>query len=169
MQGLDYIKTLCSYNCWMNEKIYSICQNIPDAVRKEDKGAFFKSIHGTLNHILLADRIWLGRFKNNLFKVNSLEQELYSDFVTLWQERQKTDQDIENWINNLTEHQLAQPFRYHSIVRKKDHTYLLGHLVLHFFNHQTHHRGQVTTLIKQVGYEPGVTDLLWLPGAEIKE
>jgi uncharacterized damage-inducible protein DinB len=169
MQGLDYLKTLCYYNAWMNEKLYCICRNIPDAIRKEDKGAFFKSIHGTLNHILLADRIWLGRFKNKLFKVTSLEQELYSDFITLWQERQRTDQDIEEWIYSLSETKLAQPFTYHSIVRKQDHTYLLGHLVLHFFNHQTHHRGQVTTLIKQVGYEPGITDLLWLPGAEIKE
>lgn len=167
MQGLDYFKTLCHYNCWMNEKLYSICQNIPDTIRKEDRKAFFKSIHGTLNHILLADRIWLGRFKNQSFKITALDQELYSDYATLWQERQITDRKIEDWIEQLTEVKLAQPFTYHSIVRKQDHTYLLWHLVLHFFNHQTHHRGQVTTLIKQVGYEPGITDLLWVPGAEI--
>jgi uncharacterized damage-inducible protein DinB len=106
----------------MNENIYRICQNIPDASRKENRGAFFKSIHGTLNHILLADRIWLGRFKNQPFPVSSLAQELYSDFATLARERQLSDREIESWLDRLTEAQLAQPFTYHSIVRDREHT-----------------------------------------------
>lgn len=169
MKTTNYFQRLSQYNCWMNERLFDLCSSIPNAIRKEDRGAFFRSIHGTLNHILLADKLWLGRFKHQPLKYQSLEQELFAEFEDLRQEREKTDQEIIDWANSLTEEQLAAPLRFTSVVKRREYVYPLWHAATHFFNHQTHHRGQVTTLLSQCGYDFGVTDLLALPGTEIEE
>lgn len=168
MKTIDYFQKLSQYNCWMNERLFNVCNSIPDAVRKEDRGAFFRSIHGTLNHILLADKLWLGRFKHQAFEITSLDQELLAEFADLRQERQRTDQEIMEWVASLNEEQLAAPLKFTSAVQRRECIFPLWHAATHFFNHQTHHRGQVTTLLNQCGYDVGVTDLLWLPGAEIE-
>lgn len=169
MKTTDYLQKLSQYNCWMNERLYEVCITIPDTVRKEDKGAFFRSIHGSLNHIMLADKLWLSRFLNQSFKYTSLAQELFADFEELRQERQKTDQEINTWVNSLSEEQLAEPLKFTSAAKCRECVYPLWHAATHFFNHQTHHRGQITTLLSQCGYDMGVTDLLWLPGTEIEQ
>ena len=156
-------KMMASYNRWMNERLYALCADLPDADRKRDVGAFFKSIHGTLNHLLLADRIWLGRFVGRPFAARSLDQELYSDFAELRAAREMTDREIMAWAESLTEKQLGDPLTYGSITNPARRTYPMWVTVVHFFNHQTHHRGQLTTLLCQRGVDPGVTDLIWLP------
>lgn len=168
MKTTDYFQRLSQYNTWMNERLFRVCSEIPDAVRKEDRGAFFGSIHGTLNHILLADKVWLGRFLHQPVEYSSLGQELFADFEPLRQERQKTDQEISTWVDSLTEEQLAEPLKFTSMVKRQECVYPLWYTATHFFNHQTHHRGQVTTLLSQCGYDPGVTDLLALPGTKIE-
>ncbi|NES68045.1 MAG: hypothetical protein F6K24_23780 [Okeania sp. SIO2D1] len=74
MKTTNYFQRLSQYSQWMNEKIYQACASIPDEMRREDKRAFFNSIHGTLNHILLADKLWLSRFENYTFEIESLRQ-----------------------------------------------------------------------------------------------
>ena len=161
--GVEYVQTMARYNQWMNAKLYALCAGLPDEDRKQDRGAFFKSIHGTLNHLLLGDRIWMGRFLARPFAVKSLDQELYSDFAELRRERERTDVEILTWAKGLTAEQLAATLTYTSIVGVQTRSQALWTLVMHFFNHQTHHRGQLTTLLSQCGVDPGVTDLLWLP------
>ena len=161
--GTAYAGTMARYNQWMNQQLYELCATLSDADRKQDRGAFFNSIYGTLNHLLLADRLWLGRFLQRPFAISSLDQILYDDFETLWRERQQTDTEILQWAQGLSDEQLADTFTYTSVVGRQTRTYQLGFLVTHFFNHQTHHRGQLTTLLSQCGIDPGVTDLLWLP------
>ena len=160
----DYVKTMSQYNQWMNDKLYTICAGIPDGDRKKDRQAFFKSIQGTLNHILLADKVWMGRFENKPFKVSGLDQILYEDFDELYNERKNTDARIEKWVSTLTTEQLNADFEFTSITSPGLRTCKLGKAVMHFFNHQTHHRGQLTTLLNQMGIDPGITDLLYLPG-----
>lgn len=167
MSTCNHFRTLSRYNRWMNETVYAACEAIPDDLRKKDMGAFFRSVHGTLNHLLLADRLWMGRFTRVPFPVASLDRELYADFPTLRAERGKTDGDIESWVGSLTEDRISAPLTFHSVARGRDHTFPLSHCLLHFFNHQTHHRGQLTALLDQLGGDYGVTDLLWLPGAEL--
>ncbi|MBE9012752.1 DinB family protein [Pseudanabaenaceae cyanobacterium LEGE 13415] len=163
MSSTEYCTTMAQYNHWMNQKIYTICAEVPNTKRNEDLGAFFKSIDGTLNHILVADRIWFGRFTQNSF-VSKLSDILYSDFDQLRQERDRTDQDILNWTKQLNSEWLEAPFTYTTITTPtKTVTRPAWLLVTHFFNHQTHHRGQLTTLLSQLGYDPGVTDLPYLP------
>jgi uncharacterized damage-inducible protein DinB len=160
---VEYAKTMAAYSSWMNGRLFEHCATLTEQQRKRDLGAFFKSIHGTLNHLLLADRIWMGRFTKRPFQVRSLDQELFSDFDELRNERQKTDQEMTVWAHSLRAPDFAQQLSYTSIVNPQPRTLPFWLAVVHFFNHQTHHRGQVTTLLKQSGQDPGVTDLLWLP------
>ena len=155
---------MAAYNRWMNERLYDSCAGLSENERKRDAGAFFKSIHGTLNHLLLGDRIWLGRFLAKPFPARSLDQELYADFFQLRSERDATDKAISEWVARLTESDLAGELSYTSMVNPQPRRHPLWFAITHFFNHQTHHRGQLTTLLHQQGVDPGVTDLIWLPG-----
>lgn len=166
MIGLEYCRTMARYNRWMNEKLYAVCAELSDAERRRDRGAFFASVHGTLNHLLAGDRLWLGRFTDQPFALESLDQELYTDFEELRRERARTDDDIDAWIGRLTEDALAGTLTYQSFVDPQQLTFPLWKPLVHFFNHQTHHRGQLTTLLSQAGRDPGVTDLIWLPEPE---
>ena len=163
MISLAYVRTMQLYSRWMNERLYDCCAKLSDAERKRDARAFFKSIHGTLNHLLLGDRIWLGRFTGKPFPASSLDQELYSDFSRLRAQRKATDAAIANWVASLAEADLAGRLTYTSLVNPERRQMPLWVAIVHFFNHQTHHRGQLTTLLSQRGIDPGVTDLLWLP------
>ncbi|HXZ54090.1 MAG TPA: DinB family protein [Burkholderiales bacterium] len=165
---MQHLTAMASYNRWMNERLYALCGTLSDAERKRDRGAFFRSIHGTLNHILLGDRLWLSRFLSREFRFKTLADELYADFSELTRERARTDAEIIEWAATLDEGRLAAPLVFHSIVKKQDQRFPMWFLAQSFFNHQTHHRGQLTTLLSQAGIDPGVTDLLWLPGMEAK-
>lgn len=163
MYDNSYYQLMAEYNLWMNQNLYLVCSEIPEEQRKRDLGAFFKSIHGTLNHLLYGDKAWMGRFTNNPFSVTEMKQELYADFNVLRAEREKVDQQILEWSKHLDPSWLSQAFEYTSNVDGQRRVLPTWVLVTHMFNHQTHHRGQVTALIKQVGYDPGITDLPWLP------
>lgn len=156
-------RALATYNRWMNSRLYDSCGQLTVDQRKQDVGAFFKSVHGTLNHLLLADRIWMGRFTGSPIAVASLDEELYRDFAELRQAREREDERIETWVNQLTEERLQGDLSYVSQVNPQPRHYPLWLAVTHFFNHQTHHRGQVTTMLSQFGIDPGVTDLIWMP------
>ena len=163
MEPTEYARILAAYNRWMNDKIYAASAKLSDEERKRDVGAFFESIHGTLNHLLLGDRLWLGRFIGVPFVVKALNQELYTDFDELRAERTKTDEDIIAWANSLSDAEFDGQMSYMSTVNPQLRTYPFWVAVTQLFNHQTHHRGQVTTLLMQQGIDPGVTDLIWLP------
>jgi uncharacterized damage-inducible protein DinB len=165
MMSSDWVRALGRYNRWMNDKLYALAESVGDEARKRDLGAFFKSIHGTLNHLLVADRIWLGRFRGVVLTdgsigpggIQSLDQELYADFEELRRERLLTDEELSEWIGGLDDERLAANVVF--IRRGQRQECPLWWTVAHVFNHQTHHRGQVTTLFSQLGIDPGVTDL----------
>src|SRR5687767_4180938 len=167
MISTDYARTMAAYNRWMNGRLYECCAKLSDAERKRDAGAFFKSIHGTLNHLLLGDRIWLGRFSRQPFQVGSLDQELHADFAELRAAREATDEVIANWAAGLWEADLTADLSYTSIANPQPRRHPLWISITHFFSHQVHHRGQLTTLLFQRGIDPGATDLIWLP--ELRE
>lgn len=158
-----YCRTLAAYNQWINQRLYEVCAQISDQERKADRGAFFKSIHSTLNHLLDSDRIWLDRFLGQPSAGKAIGKELYSSFEALRQHREATDRDIVAWAATLSERWLAEPFEYTSNVDGKARILPTWVLVAHMFNHQTHHRGQLTTLLSQLGCDYGATDLPWLP------
>ena len=157
----DYAVMMAAYNRWMNEKVYETAARLNDEERKRDRGAFFKSIHGTLNHIMLADRRWLGRLlQDPSFDDGTapLDQELYADFEALRAARIALDGTIDAFVTTLDDAKLAASMRY--VGRGVPVEHPTGWAVAQLFNHQTHHRGQVTTLLMQAGHDPGVTDLI---------
>jgi uncharacterized damage-inducible protein DinB len=158
---MNYYTMMANYNEWMNQKLYKLCADLPDPDRKLDRGAFFKSIHGTLNHILIGDLIWLGRFTQQPF-AGKVSDELYNDFSQLRAERERLDRTIVTWAQNLTPDWLEQNLTYISGIDRKTRTLPHWLLVTQMFNHQTHHRGQLTTLLSQMGLNPGVTDIPWM-------
>ena len=156
-------QAMAQYNRWMNERLYECCARLPDRERKRDAGAFFKSIHGTLNHLLLGDKVWMGRFTGKPFAFTSLAQELHADFDELRAERASMDKAIIDWAKALTDEDFSRELSYTSAVKPQPRRYPFWLAAAHFFNHQAHHRGQLTTLLSQLGIDPGVTDLIWLP------
>lgn len=160
----NYYRLMADYNRWMNRQLYCVCANIADDRRRADLGAFFKSIHGTLNHLLWADRIWLRRFTGEPFVVGKMGEDVCADFDALARERTQLDEFIVAWASGLNAAWLAAPFAFTSVQDGKTRRGPAWVFVTQLFNHQTHHRGQITTLIKQLGFEPGVTDIPWIPG-----
>lgn len=165
MMPENYYQLMAQYNQWMNKNLYAVCADIPDTERKKNMGAFFKSIHGTLNHILVGDLNWMARFLGEQSS-HRLDEEIYSDFDELHVARGEMDKKILNWAENLDPSWLQSDFEFVSRIDNAKRVTPAWILVTHLFNHQTHHRGQLTTLIKQLGYEPGVTDMPWLPSLQ---
>jgi len=170
----EVCRAYARYNRWMNAKIYTSAALLSDEERKRDRGAFFGSIHNVLNHLLVADRIWIGRLTGRVPEpgfmgpdgIKSLDQELASDFEELRLQRDKSDAAIDAWALTVTSEALAGPLR---MFRRGQWSELpLWWAVTQLFNHQTHHRGQITTLLFQAGHDPGATDLFAMLNEEAR-
>lgn len=173
MDLLKHIRLLAQYNEWMNAKLYQAAARLPSDQLAQDRGAFFGSLLGTLNHILAGDIIWLKRLGTHpaahrsldpvrrLEQPGALDQVLHRDLDSLSDKRKQLDAVILSWAGELSLADLDHVLEYRNMkgvaMRK-----LFGSLVLNLFNHQTHHRGQATTLLSQAGQDVGVTDLLAL-------
>lgn len=169
----QHFELLASYNKWMNEKIYEASATLSDESLEQDRGAFFGSILGTLNHIVVGDTLWLKRFAQHpscevalrqvvdLPTPKSLDDLLFHQLRGLRTHRAWLDEHICKWVQELSEQDLNSVLSYRNmkgVASRK----MYSSLLLHFFNHQTHHRGQVSTLLSQAGVQLGVTDLLAL-------
>lgn len=164
---------MASYNQWMNAKIHQAAARLDAAALRADRGAFFGSVLGTMNHLVVGDRIWLARFATHprapealeplrQFPLpRSLDEILYDDLEALAQHRVLLDEIICRWAHALSTQDLAHVLRYANSKGVVS-TRRFASLLMHFFNHQTHHRGQLTTLLSQAGQDVGVTDLLAL-------
>lgn len=162
---------LAQYNESMNLKLYAASAQLSAEQLAEDKGAFFGSLIGTLNHIVAGDTIWLQRFAQHPARYSSLEPArmmpapasltaiFSNDLIGLSVQRRKLDAVINALVAQVTQSELQQVLPYKSMKGVPSHKRFSG-LLLHFFNHQTHHRGQASTLLFQAGVDIGVTDLL---------
>lgn len=153
-----YCVTMAQYNSWMNRKLFDLCARLPDEVRKRDLHAFFRSIHGTLDHLLAVDVMLLAHFKEGRPRFLP-EGELCSDFKDLHQRRQAVDAEILTWSGTVTPECLAEPYIFTNDDDGSPRRVTRAFWVMQMFNHQTHHRGQVTTLLTQLGQDIGSTDL----------
>jgi uncharacterized damage-inducible protein DinB len=148
----------------MNERLYAAVDAFSDVERKRDCGAFFGSMHGTLNHLLWGDRVWLGRFVGEPCTVPAYGVAMFDDFALLRHERERTDQAMLNWASAVTPEWLGSTVAYTSAADGRRRRLPAAAAAIHLFHHGIHHRGQLTTLIRQAGRDPGPTDLPWLPG-----
>ncbi|RLT90861.1 MULTISPECIES: DinB family protein [unclassified Ketobacter] len=161
------------YNQSMNERLFSACGRLSAEQFREDRGAFFGSVCRTLNHILIADHYWLCRFsphdaapvlldeQGEAVKIRALDQLIYEDLPTLKRWRAELDDRIVACMARLQREQadLSQSMT-HRLADGSHTEFTRQKALCHWFNHQTHHRGQVTTLLTQMGVEVGTTDLL---------
>jgi uncharacterized damage-inducible protein DinB len=162
---------MATYNQWMNDNLYDVSSQLTAHQLIEDRGAFFGSVLGTLNHILVGDTIWLQRFSCHPSDFTALKplrsqpvpkalsQILHADVSALRDARGVMDRTIIDFVAETTETDYSQALTY-ADTRGNPHRKNFGQLLQHFFNHQTHHRGQVTVLLSQQGLDFGVTDLL---------
>ncbi len=155
---VDTVRQFARYNRLANERLYASCAELTDAARKQTRPAYFKSIHGTLNHIMVGDRIWLARFDGREVPSTGLDAILHDGFEDLRAARSEEDSRIETFAENVTDAFLASTIRYENNEgRMFDDPADI--LVSHFFNHQTHHRGQVHDMLCQTEVTPPVLDL----------
>ena len=171
MPELNSILLLAEYNQLMNQRQFAAAALLPDSNLYQDKGAFFKSVFGTLNHILVGDIVWLKRFASHFPDHNelscvrtrewpaSLAALLHNDLEALKAEREHVDQALVEWCRTLSGDSLKACVAY-SNMAGKPFKKPLESLIHHLFLHQTHHRGQVTTLLSQCGVDFGETDLV---------
>lgn len=169
----DQFRLMAHYNRHQNQKVYNAASRLPSDTLAQNRGAYFGSIIGTLNHIAVCDIIWMQRFSNHPAKFNGLgevvarptptglDQILAPELESLKQIRLELDGDIVNFAGELTPDHLNAALDF---IDTQGNPYRkpFSSLVQHFFNHQTHHRGQVGTLLMQLGEDVGVTDLLEL-------
>ncbi|MEO5844072.1 MAG: DinB family protein [Caldimonas sp.] len=159
-----YCVTMARYNEWMNSRLFALCATIAEDELRADRGAFFGSVYATLNHIAYADIAFLARFTGEPAIVPELGADLFGGFTALRAERETLDARLIAWAATLTPEWLDAPLTYTSKVDGATRTRPHWLLVAHLFNHQAHHRGQVTTLLAQLDLDVGSTDLPFMPG-----
>jgi uncharacterized damage-inducible protein DinB len=159
---LGYFRQLARYNRWANRRLYDACGALPESEYMRPREAFFGSIHATLNHILVGDRVWLGRFTGHpASAIHALDQILYGEFVGLRVAREAEDAQIINFVDGLDLPTLNSTLRYETMSAPRKMTATPMRLTLgHFFNHQAHHRGQVHGLVSQTAVAPPSLDLI---------
>jgi uncharacterized damage-inducible protein DinB len=155
-----YFLTLAGYNAWANERLYDACAQLPEDEYMKPRLAFFGSIHGTLNHLLVADRVWLARLEHKPPPKVTIDQILYGDLVALRVARGAEDEHIVNVVGDISARALDQPLAYANMAGERQRT-VLRFVLGHFFNHQTHHRGQVHGLLSQTEVAPPPLDLIY--------
>jgi uncharacterized damage-inducible protein DinB len=151
---------LAAYNAWVNDRLYDAVAQLPDPDRRADHGAFFGSLHGTLNHLLRGDRIWMHRFTGEGEEPMTLDDILYDDFGELRDARRAEDARIIAYIGGLSEATLKATVHYRTTRNPTEIEQFLGPLLIHFFNHQTHHRGQAHCLLTKLTGRAPSFDLL---------
>ena len=158
MDTLNIFRTLARYNRAANQRLYEACAHISDEEYRRQRAGSFGSIHALLNHGLLADRIWMSRFSGAGKTTPPLNTVLYDEFSSLRTARQQDDVAMEEFFHNAPESFLTEKLSY---TNSKGVHYEEASVpaVLHMFNHQTHHRGQVHVMLSQCGVQPPSLDM----------
>jgi uncharacterized damage-inducible protein DinB len=158
----EHFALMARYNAWANTRLYRMAGNLSDEQYRRDVGAFFKSLHGTLNHVLVADRIWMSRMTGTGVAPTRLDAILFDDLGELSEARRTEDERILRFVEERTDAQLEAPLDYRMMDRSKQQQ-KLREVLAHLFNHQTHHRGQAHGILTALGVkDPDSLDVLWM-------
>ncbi len=147
------------YNRWANQRLFAAAEKLSDADYRADRGAFFKSMHGTLNHLLVTDHIWIHRFTGDGPTHAALDEIAFDKFSDLRTARVDEDERIIRFIDGLSESDFEGRFTYTTIVNPKTVSQRRSPALAHWFNHQTHHRGQAHTILTSIGGNPAAPSL----------
>jgi len=151
MALIAHFTMFAGYNAWANARIYDAASAMDDAARRRTVGAFFGSLHGTLNHLLVADRIWMQRFTGSGEIPAALDAILFDDFVELRAAREREDARICTYVKGLAPGDMDGVLHYRTVTNPTDVAQPLAGALGHFFNHQTHHRGQAHAILTHLG------------------
>jgi uncharacterized damage-inducible protein DinB len=167
MIDIAFIQTMARYNHWQNQNLHGAAASLTDEARRLDRGAFFGSIHGTFNHLLWGDAMWMSRFAGTEKPDVAISQS--AAYVAGWDElrarRAALDAVIVDWTRTVDPAWLQGELTWWSSGANRQMTRPVAQLVMHFFNHQTHHRGQIHAMLTAAGAKPEATDLMLLPAA----
>lgn len=165
IESLNDPQIMARYNQWANARLYGAVAELDDAALRNDAGAYFGSIHATLNHILVGDRLWTSRMLGEYHGLDGLDQILHEDFANLSTARQAMDEHIVRLVDRLSvglDGGLDKEVRYRTVADGEKHASPARHILLTLFNHQTHHRGQIHCMLSQAGIdEPPALDVIW--------
>ncbi len=160
MSDLPYFRRLARYNGWANRRLFEAAGKLDPAEWEAPRSGFFGSLQKTLNHILVADRIWLARFEARDHGMRALDQILHPDFAALKRAREAEDVWILSFLDRLPEARLAEELAYSNMAGEAKRLQL-SFALAHFFNHQTHHRGQAHAMLSGTRVPPPPLDLLY--------
>jgi uncharacterized damage-inducible protein DinB len=155
-----------AYNRWANSRVYEAATELSDEEYRRDTGAFFRSLHGTLNHLLATDRIWMKRFTGEGEAPNRLDAIVHEDFPTLRTAREAEDQRIAAYVAELTDKALTGRFTYMTVTDMRTVSQRLAPALSHLFNHQTHHRGQAHSILTALDRPSLQLDLIYFQRTE---
>lgn len=158
---LDHYRMYAAYNGWANRLVYAETAKLDDSDYHKNLGAFFGSLHGTLNHLLAADRIWMKRFTGEGAAPSRLDAILHEDLASLTAARETEDARLAAFVDSLTEERIAADFTYSPITNPSVVTHSLRAALTHVFNHQTHHRGQCHAMLTALGGPSLSLDLIY--------
>lgn len=156
---LDHFKRFAAYNKWANNRLFDSCDQLSDDDYFAERKAFFGSIHGVLNHMMVGDTIWTSRL-HGTSPVIALNSEMYDRRDTLRAAREKMDDDIIAYMDSMTDADMEGDVTYKT-TSGDPFTMARAVILQHFFNHHAHHRGQAHGLLSQTDVEPPVLDLLY--------
>ena len=161
-----YVQLMAAYNAEMNRRLYAAAGRLDEAARRADRGAFFGSIHATLSHLVWADRIWMHRFAGWERPPGGIpgSTTLFTDFAAMRQTRMALDADLTAWAAALAPGWLDGDLVWFSGATGREQRRPKPVVVVHMFNHQTHHRGQVHAMLTASGEQTGDTDLPFILG-----
>jgi len=156
----DHFRMLAAYNGWANARVFDAASKLDAAAYRYDGGAAFRSVHGTLNHLLVADRIWMARLTGTTPAVTALDAIVHHDFADLRAAREAEDARIVDFVDSLDDAAIRGTVRYWTIVNPREIVQPLAPALSHVFNHQTHHRGQVHALLTRLAGGAPSLDLI---------
>jgi uncharacterized damage-inducible protein DinB len=156
----EHFRQFAAYNAWANRRLYAAAAELSDQDYRADRGAFFRSMRGTLNHLLVADRVWMQRFTGEGDPPDRLDAILYDDLGGLRAAREAEDRRIVAYVDRLDEAKLGGTIRYRRVSTPDEFEQALMPALTHFFNHQTHHRGQAHSILCSFGQRGLVLDML---------
>jgi len=161
----DYVIQMAKYNAWQNKQLKDILQGVSEAELTVDRGAFFGTMFGTLNHILWGDTMWMSRWCSDVAgPENSINHTTFTPDLKSWEDaRHRMDGRILIWAQTLSAAELRTDLEWYSGMTKRNFRRSLGLCVIHMFNHQTHHRGQISQMLNSAGHATPISDLVFLP------
>jgi uncharacterized damage-inducible protein DinB len=158
---MNNLALMARFDQWVNGHIYDSVAELSDEDYRRDCKAFFGSIHNTLNHLLVVDRLWTSRIRRIGHGIKSLTDVLFDDFEPLRAARVREDESLIDLVDSFDDDRIASPVVYTRMLGDGEQQTRLDHILITLYNHQTHHRGQVHAMLTQAGVTPTDIDVIY--------